>query len=174
MSFSATGLARSLRELDLVLSWLETGLIVCLFGALVVLGLGLLVADATGHFAPGTVRGLIGVVVTWLVMAGCARMTARGEHPAVRLAGVRRAGGRQEVIQVGVSMLCALACLALAWAGWKFLVLDISLGSSSQAGVPTWAALIAVPVGFAVMTARFLAQAAGAVLKNGRPRSATG
>lgn len=174
MSFPATGLARALRELDLALCWLETGLIVCLFGALVVLGLGLLVADATGHFAPGTVRGLIGIVLTWLVMMGGARMTARGEHPAVRLACVRRSGTGRVVTQVGIPMLCGLACLALAWAGWKFLVLDISLGSSSQPGVPTWAALIAVPVGFAVMTARFLAQAAGAVVKIGRSRSATG
>lgn len=174
MNPAVASLARALRDLDLALSWLETGLIHVLFGALVVLGLGMIPVVASGLMAADTALGLAGLMLTWLLMLGAVHAVARSAHPALRLARIPRLAGRTDIMVVVLALFSGPVCLGLVWAGWKLLVLDISLGSSSHAGVPTWPALVALPIGFALMAVRFISQALEAVIAILRKPTGTG
>lgn len=174
MNAAAASLARALRELDLALSWLETGLIHVLFGALVVLGLVMIPVMAGGLFEVNAALALVGLVLTWLLMLGAVRAVARSSHPAVRLTRIRQLPARTNTMAIARTLISGLVCLGMVWAGWKLLVLDISLGSSSSAGVPTWPALVALPIGFALMAVRFLSQAVDAVVEILRTSPGTG
>lgn len=149
------GLARNLRELDVALTWLEKALIMFSFATLVLLGLALVPMLVAGLAGEHTVLGLIRLVLAWLLMLGAARAVGRCAHPAMgRNCGQRLGlGSLSKALVSGV--VSGLVCLALAWAGWKLLVLDVSLGSSSWAGVPAWPALAALPIGFGLMALRF-------------------
>ncbi|MFW5815356.1 MAG: TRAP transporter small permease subunit [Wenzhouxiangella sp.] len=165
------GLARQLRELDVALTWLEKGLIVFLFSVLVLLGLALLPILAAQLAGERAVLGWIRLVLAWLLMLGSVRAVASAAHPALEPAWCRRVK-LGAVIRLACGLIAGLVCLALAWAGWKLLVLDVSLGSSSWAGVPVWPALAALPVGFGLMTLRFTLQVMQALGQIGSTPSA--
>jgi TRAP-type C4-dicarboxylate transport system permease small subunit len=159
MTAGAAGLARTLGELDLALSWLESALIAMFFGLLIVLGVVMLPIIALGIEGEATVVELTRLTLAWLMVIGAAHAAGRSAHPALGLASPAGLDGRSIAAAVVVPLASCLICLALMWAAWKLLVLDVSLGSSSHAGVPDWPVLAALPIGFGLMSARFALRA---------------
>lgn len=171
MNSAVAGLARSLRELEIALAWLETGLILVLFSALVLLGLAMTPALAGGLYDPATARGLISLVLTWLLMLGSVRAVSRYAHPGIGLARISGFPPGRTITSSVLALMAGVVCFGLAWAGWKLLLLDLSLGSSSHGSVPAWPALVAFPIGFALMAARFLSRGMQTLVAIMQPRS---
>jgi TRAP-type C4-dicarboxylate transport system permease small subunit len=148
-----------LSELDLAFSWLERTLIALFLSLLVLLGLAMLPIIVFGTEGEATLLALTRLALTWLLLIGAARAAGRSVHPSILLTRLRGFEGSAAVAVVAVPLVSCLICLALVWAGWKLLALDVSLGSSSQGGVPDWPSLAALPIGFGLMAGRFLLRA---------------
>lgn len=99
------------------------------------------------------------IVSTYLGAAAAVRSM---EHIRVEFLIDRFPKGLRRVVEVSVALVSAVFTGTVAVAGYRWVSDMISLGlisAESSLPVPIWVFQVAVPVGFAVMTARLLARA---------------
>lgn len=109
-------------------------------------------------FNSGTVWALELTVFlfAWLVLLGAAQLAREGRHIGIdALIAVLKPRGRQiaGLIASGASILYALMMLSGAWTYFsKFYRLGIP---AKELPIPTWVALLVLPISFAVLALRF-------------------
>ncbi|HSH27222.1 MAG TPA: TRAP transporter small permease [Wenzhouxiangella sp.] len=137
--------------------YLEAGTLTILFLALVILGLAQIgfrnLAGTALPWADGAMRA----IVLWLAMLGSVVATGRLRHiridliehwlPVAAVVWLRRA----------IFAATALICLTLTWTSLDIVVLEYEFQARAFLNVPNWVVQLIVPVGFGMMTARFLA-----------------
>ncbi len=102
---------------------------------------------------------LLRVLVLWLTLLGAMAATREGHH--IRIDALSRflpAWGNRAARRI-TDLFSALICGLLAWHSGRFVHADWQDGLELYTGVPSWTAELIMPIGFAVMTLRFLIQA---------------
>ena len=102
---------------------------------------------------------LLRVLVLWLTLLGAMAATRESHH--IRIDALSRFlpdWGNRAARRI-TDLFSALICGLLAWHAGRFVHADWQDGLELYTGVPSWAAEVIMPIGFGVMTLRFLIQA---------------
>jgi len=139
------------------LRWIEQGSLTALFLALVVVGLAQIGFRNFAGIALPWADALMRVLVLWLTMVGAVVATGRLRH--IRIDLVERWLAPWAVAWLRRTMFGATAvvCLIMTWTSLDMVALEYEFQAVAFANVPNWIVMAIVPVGFAMMTARFAA-----------------
>lgn len=134
----------------------EYGLLSALF--LAVVGIGLVqiglrnLADTSLPWADPAMRA----AVLWIAMLAGVLAAGSAQHIRIDALLTHLPVGIRPWIERGVLLATALICVTLAAASVAIVQLEFELGDLAFAGVPRWAILAIIPVGFGLMALRFV------------------
>jgi TRAP-type C4-dicarboxylate transport system permease small subunit len=102
---------------------------------------------------------LLGVSLLWLTMLGALAATGSGRHISLdALSHALPVTARGVLVRVNAG-LAAILCAALTGASWQYTAVLSEMGGGVLLGLPEWSYELILPVGFGLMTLRFLARA---------------
>jgi len=95
-------------------------------------------------------------LVLWVGFIGASLATRQEKHITIDLFGRMVTGRWKSLVQVLTDLFSAGVCLLLARAGWNFVMEERVAGTIIFNNIPAWYFQIIIPVGFLMMTFRFL------------------
>ena len=145
-------------RLQRAVRWLEDGLLVLLLSALILLATTQILLRNLWDM--GLVWGdpSLRVLVLWLTMLGAMAATRERHHIQIDLLKRFLVPRWQVRVQGLTDLFAGLVCGLLAWHSGRFVWFEFQDGILLFATVPAWVCELAMPVGFAVMSLRFLLQ----------------
>lgn len=133
----------------LVLDKLETGFMVLLLALLLSAGLAQFVLRNLFHTGILWLEPFSRYLVVWIAFAGALRAVGDERHIRIDLVPRLLHGKVGIVVSAVTSFAAAAICFFLAKSGISFLSIERDFGTVAFLSVPTWAALAAIPLGFA-------------------------
>lgn len=128
----------------------ETAFLVLLVGMLLTVGLAQLVLRNVFHTGVLWFEPLSRYLVLWIAFAGAVAAAGEDRHIRVDLLPRLLKGRVGAILGAATSLAAAVVCAALARSGIAFMASEREFGSVAFLSVPTWIALAAIPVGFAL------------------------
>jgi TRAP-type C4-dicarboxylate transport system permease small subunit len=101
---------------------------------------------------------LLRVLVLWLTMLGAMAATRERHHIQIDLLSRFLSARKQRVVRGLTDLFAALVCGLLAWHSGRFVWFEFQDGGILFATLPAWVCESVMPLGFAVMSLRFLLQ----------------
>jgi TRAP-type C4-dicarboxylate transport system permease small subunit len=140
---------------------LEDGLLVMLLSAMILLAASQILLrnlwDAGLVWGDPSLR----VLVLWLTMLGAMAATREHHHIHIDLLSRFLSPRWQRLIQGLTDLFAGLVCGLLAWYCGRFVWFEWQDGSMLFGALPAWFCELAMPLGFGVMSLRFLLQVTG-------------
>jgi TRAP-type C4-dicarboxylate transport system permease small subunit len=138
---------------------LETWPIVILLGGLILLGAAQIVLRNFFSIGFAWGDGLARLAVLWLALLGALAASRDGRH--ISMGAVTRWLPPKLRIAAGVcaDVFGAAVSAALAWASWQLVSDSREFGDTMLGDIPAWWLQAAMPVAFALIAFRFVAQA---------------
>lgn len=142
-------LSRSIR-------WLEDGLLIGVFAAMLLLAGAQIVMRNFFDAGFAWIDPLLRVLVLWVAMLGAVTATREDRHISIdvlsRFASPKFLPWLKRIIALATSIICGL----LAWHTFRFVRDEYTWSDVEIAGLPVWIWQSILPLGFALMTWRFL------------------
>jgi TRAP-type C4-dicarboxylate transport system permease small subunit len=149
-----------LGRINRLISRLEDSLLIGLVAALLLVAVAQIVLrNALGEgllWAEPAMR----IAVLWIAMIGAMVACREGGHIKINLFEVYAQGRARRLIGALANLGACFSCAALAYASWLFVSYERMDGMTTFLNLPAWWFESILPVGFAVMTLRFLRDAA--------------
>jgi len=139
-----------------VLKSLESGLLVVILSAMILLA-GYQVV-ARNFFDSGLLWGdsLVRVLVLWLTFIGATIASRKDEHIRIDLLGRLFSDSWQKHMRRFSSLFTCLIAGVFAWYSLQFVMLDYADGIVAFAGVPAWLCESVMPIGAGIISLRYL------------------
>lgn len=145
-----------LRAIDAALVRVETVLLVVFLGVMVVLSFAQVVLrnvfDTGLLWADPFVRHL----VLWAGFMGAAMATSTDRHISIEAFNKFLPERWRHLVHVLTSLFAAVTCWVLADAAWTFIQDERAAGGEVALGIPSWIALLILPVGYLLIMVHFL------------------
>ncbi|MCG6116666.1 MAG: TRAP transporter small permease [Aquimonas sp.] len=133
---------------------LEDGLLALLLLLLLGLAVGQIllrwVADA------GWMEGEVAqrTLVLWIALLGALGAARERRHLAIDLLPRLLPPGGRRVVWALAQLIAAGLCAVMAWYGWQLVELEREAPGRLFAGLPSWAGMLIIPFGFALLSLR--------------------
>jgi TRAP-type C4-dicarboxylate transport system permease small subunit len=101
---------------------------------------------------------LLRVLVLWLTMLGAMAATRERHHIQIDLLSRFLSPRNRRVVRGLTDLFAAVVCALLAWHSGRFVWLEFQDGGILFAMLPAWVCEAVMPLGFGVMSLRFLLQ----------------
>src|SRR5512146_304331 len=148
-----------LRTLDRVLNKIEHSLLVVFLGSMVILafvqvvlrnffGTGILWADT-----------IVRHLVLWSGFVGAALATSAERHISIDALTKFLSVRTRRVVLIVTSIFAAVVCYYLAGAAWTYLLEERANAGELVLSIPTWVALLIIPIGYLLLAFHFLVKA---------------
>ena len=148
-----------LGRINRLISQLEDSLLIGLVAALLLVAVAqIILRNALGEgllWAEPAMR----IAVLWIAMVGAMVACREGGHIKINLFEMYVQGGARRVLASLAHLGACLTCAALTYASWLFVSYERMDGMTTFLNLPAWWFESILPVGFAVMTLRFLRDA---------------
>jgi TRAP-type C4-dicarboxylate transport system permease small subunit len=102
---------------------------------------------------------LLRSLVLWITFLGALAATSRGRHIAIDAVSRVLPLSRRGALARATCLFAGLICVGLANAGYEYIGVEKQFEAHAFLGLPIWAVQIILPVGFALLAFRFLADA---------------
>ena len=121
---------------------------------------------------------LVRYLVLWVGFIGASLATKEGKHITIEVFSRGLSGRRNPYLNAISTLISALICGLLVFAGWTFVRNEAQMGGSTFFQIPLCIPQIIIPLTFAIMTLRFslrfltelkLISASGNPTKHGNP-----
>lgn len=136
--------------------WLEDALLIGVFAAMLLSAIAQIVMRNFFDAGFAWIDPLHRVLVLWVAMLGAVTATREDRHISIdvlsRFAPARLLPWLKRVVAFATAIVCAL----LAWHTFRFVRDEYVFSDVEIAGLPVWIWQAILPLGFAVMTLRFL------------------
>ncbi|MGD8961313.1 MAG: TRAP transporter small permease [Desulfobacterales bacterium] len=108
-------------------------------------------------FSSGIAWGdpLVRYLVLWVGFVGASLATREGKHITIEVFSRWLSDHGNRYLQAVSSLISALVCALLVFAGWTFVSNEAQMGGTTFLQIPLWIPQIIIPVAFAMMTLRF-------------------
>jgi TRAP-type C4-dicarboxylate transport system permease small subunit len=137
----------------------EVALLSVIFGAVVIIGLTQIglrnLADSSLVWADAAMRA----GVLWITMLAAVLAAGQARHIKIDVLLHRLPESIRPWVQRAMYLLTALVCVTLAAASIGLIRLELTMNDIAFLGVPRWAVLIIIPIGFMLMGWRFIRHA---------------
>jgi C4-dicarboxylate transporter DctQ subunit len=143
----------------------ENILLVTLLGTMMLLSVGQIIAREvfeTGLFWSGE---LVRIMVLWLAMIGAVAACREDRHIRIDAISHLMSARTVSVVRLVVDTFAAVVCATVAWHAWRYIQLEIEFEDTVLVDTPAWLAHIVVPIGFALLSYRFLVRVAIEAMK---------
>ncbi|MBT2969794.1 MAG: TRAP transporter small permease [Candidatus Thiodiazotropha sp. (ex Ctena orbiculata)] len=146
----------TLKRIKQLILIFEDGLMVLLLSATILLAASQIVLrnlfDSGLIWADPTLR----IMVLWLALLGAIAATRENRHIRIDIL-THRLSKRSQSILSGVNdLFSAIVCAIITWHAVRFVYAEWQDGARLFAELPAWLGEIIIPIGFGVMTLRFL------------------
>lgn len=144
---------RRIRQLILIF---EDGLMAILLSATILLAAGQILLrnlfDSGLIWADPTLR----IMVLWLALLGAIAATRENRHIRIDLLSHKISKKSRFVLALINNLFSALICGIITWHAARFVYMEWQAGSKLFASLPAWLGESILPIGFGIMTLRFL------------------
>ncbi|MBL3590432.1 MAG: TRAP transporter small permease [gamma proteobacterium endosymbiont of Lamellibrachia anaximandri] len=96
------------------------------------------------------------MLVLWIGLMGAIASTREDRHIRIDLLSRYLSGSRRNFIQAVTDLFSAVVCGLIAWHAARFVAFEYEDGSLLFGSFPAWAGESIIPIGFGIMTLRFL------------------
>ena len=148
-----------LARINALISRLEDSLLIGLVASLLLLAVAqIILRNAFGQgilWAEPAMR----IAVLWIAMVGGMVACREGGHIKINLFDLYVQGRARRALAALAHLGACVTCAALAYASWLFVGYERMDGMTTFLNLPAWWFESILPVGFAVMTLRFLRDA---------------
>jgi TRAP-type C4-dicarboxylate transport system permease small subunit len=96
------------------------------------------------------------IMVLWLALLGAIAATREDRHIRIDLFSHRISKKSRLVLSVINNLFSALICAIITWHAVRFVYMEWQAGGKLFASLPAWLGEIIIPIGFGIMTLRFL------------------
>ncbi|PLX99437.1 MAG: TRAP transporter small permease [Desulfuromonas sp.] len=126
---------------------------------LVMIVLAVLLIVLRNVFDSGLVWGdeLLRILVLWLCMVGSMAASRDDNHLTIDVVSRFLPPRFQLGVRVATHLFTALICGTIAWYSWTFVRIEAEFGSQVLGHWPSWIAQSILPLGFGLITLRYLA-----------------
>lgn len=138
---------------------LETSLLCLLLLGIVVLAALQIVFRNFFSYSLFWADELIRLAVLWLAMVGGIAASSNARHIALGIVERYLPRAWHRPAAIAAAAFAALVTAALAWQGYRFVFESFSYGDSVLDGRPAWIFQSVIPIGFAIMSCRFVLHA---------------
>lgn len=145
-----------LRALSNVLVRIETALLVVFLSVMMVFAFGQVVLRDVFGTSLLWVDPLVRQTVLWAGFIGAALATSEDRHISIDAFTKFLSPGTKSVVRVITGFAAAVVTFFLAVAAWGFLREEMVSGDELFLGVPSWAYLVIIPAGYALIALHFL------------------
>jgi len=151
---------RWLDRADSLGRWAETFVLVALFAGLLLLAAAQILLR--NGFSAGLVWAdeLIRLLVLWLAVAGAVAASRDQKHIAIELIARSLSADWRRMAVVVVNLFACIVSGVLAWQSWRFVRDSMEFGDMLLGDWPAWILQVSLPIGFALISYRFLVHAA--------------
>ncbi len=143
----------------------EEGLLVILLSATILLAASQIAMrnlfDSGLIWADPTLR----IMVLWLALLGAIAATREGRHIRIDLFSHKLPKPARSLLLVVNNLFSAFICALLTWHAVRFVHAEWQDGAMLFASLPAWLGEIIIPMGFGIMTLRFLFNTAQQLLQ---------
>ena len=149
--------------------WIEKGetvLIVAIVCFMIVLAF--LQVVLRNIFAQGLLWGdiLLRQLVLWIGFIGASLATREEKHITIDLFGRMLPARGKHIVKVITHLFSAVICFFLAKAAWVFVMEEREMATTLFNDIPAWYFQLILPVGFLLMSFRFVIHMVEAIVKN--------
>jgi TRAP-type C4-dicarboxylate transport system permease small subunit len=145
--------ARRIKQLILIF---EDGLMAILLSATILLAASQILLrnlfDSGLIWADPTLR----IMVLWLALLGAIAATREDRHIRIDLLSHKISKKSRLVLSLINNLFSALICGIITWHAVRFVYMEWQAGSILFSSLPAWLGEIIIPIGFGIMTLRFL------------------
>ena len=144
-----------MQRLDAFIARLEQYLLAVLLSMMIVVGFLQIVLR--NFFATGISWGdpVLRNLVVWIGFIGAALATREGKHIQIDLLAGWLKGRGAALAHIVSNLFSMVVCLVLAWAGVKFVQVEMIMGEEALLFFPMWSLQLIIPVTFLLMALRF-------------------
>jgi len=103
------------------------------------------------------------ILVLWVAILGAMVATRQGNHISIDVVSRYLPYRMALVTTFATSLVAAIICAAMAWYSLEFVKFEYEDGAIAFSSVPSWLCEAILPLGFAVMSLRFVVRGAGAL-----------
>lgn len=155
----ASKVSSALEKLDRLGRYAENAALVALLGTMVLVAVGQIVLREVFNTGLVWASGLLKLIVLWLTMFAAIAACRDNRHIRVDAISHLLPAGAIRITRCVVDLFAAGVCLVIAWQAYRYLQLEIEFGETVIIDTPAWAAHIVLPVGFLVVSYRFVISA---------------
>ncbi|MBT3048599.1 MAG: TRAP transporter small permease [gamma proteobacterium symbiont of Ctena orbiculata] len=146
----------TLKRIKQLILLFEDGLTVLLLSATILLAASQILLrnffDSGLIWADPTLR----IMVLWLALLGAIAATRENRHIRIDLFSHRLSKRSQSILSLINNLFSAVVCAIITWHAVRFVYAEWLDGVMLFAALPAWLGEIIIPIGFGVMTLRFL------------------
>ncbi|MET0072041.1 MAG: TRAP transporter small permease [Candidatus Thiodiazotropha sp.] len=146
----------TIRRIKQLILLFEDGLTVLLLSATILLAASQIVLrnffDSGLIWADPTLR----IMVLWLALLGAIAATRENRHIRIDLFSHGLSKRSQSILSLINNLFSAVVCAIITWHAVRFVYAEWQDGVMLFAALPAWLGEIIIPIGFGVMTLRFL------------------
>lgn len=148
-----------LRSLDRVFYKIEYGLLVVFLGSMVILAFMQVVLR--NFFGTGIVWAdtIVRHLVLWSGFVGAALASSEERHISIDALTKFLSTRTRTIVLIITSSFAAVVCYYLATAAWTYVLEEQANGGDLVLSIPTWVALLIIPVGYLLLAFHFLIKA---------------
>ncbi len=154
-----------LRALSAVLVRIETALLVVFLSVMVVFAFGQVVLRNMFGTSLLWIDPLVRQTVLLVGFFGAALAASEDRHISIDAFTKFLSPGTKSLVTIITGVAGAVACVFLGLAAWGFLREEMISGGELFLGIPSWAGLVILPVGYGLITFHFLIRAAERALE---------
>jgi TRAP-type C4-dicarboxylate transport system permease small subunit len=151
-----TGFIAFLSRLDNAGRLLENIILVTLLSGMMLLAVGQIVLREV--FDTGIIWAdeLVRLVVLWLAVMGAVAACREDRHIRIDALSHLFPDSVINGIRIVVDLFAAGVCAVIAWQAYRYLQLEIEFEDTVLVDTPAWIAHVVIPIGFALVSYRFL------------------
>lgn len=102
---------------------------------------------------------LLRLGVLWIALVGAMAASREGGHITIDALTRLLPAAAKRRVRLATDLFTAAVCAVIAWHAARFVAMDYAAGTAFLPGLPAWVAELILPVGFAVVALRYLADA---------------
>lgn len=151
------------RKINNLIHLLEDGLLVLTLAAMILLALSQIILRNLFNTGIEWTDPLLRVLVLWLCLLGAIAATKLDKHITIDLFSRMLPELGKKIATIVNNLFSAVICAIIGYYSARFVIMEYEDGIVAFAGIPAWICEIIIPIGFCLMSFRFLINAIHAV-----------
>ena len=151
------------KKINNLIHLLEDGLLIFTLGAMILLALSQIILRNVFDTGIEWSEPLLRILVLWLGLLGAIAATKKNHHISIDVITRMLPETGKFITDIINNLFSAVICAIICYYSFRFVMMEYEDGITAFANVPAWLCESIIPVGFGLMTLRFLVNIGSAI-----------